>query len=100
MLEKNGDVLSAINLNYMFPVPKELIEAVEYSNIKNYRQFENKKKENLYIALLKKEYEQIVEKNIPKAAIKLYNLKNEFPENNISKRCFDFKLLEALALKY
>jgi len=96
--KNTNDVLfGAINLNFMFPVPKEFIGLIEYSEIEHYRIFDSEEEKSKYIDLLRKELKKINSSTVQNNAKKLYKLKEEFPNNNISKRCLDFKKLEEVA---
>lgn len=93
--EKNTDKLIAvINLNYMFPVPKTEIKDLEYDKIDIHREFYDEKEKSQYIHFLKKEIKLINKMNVETSAKRLYDLKNQHPDNVIAKRCIDFKLLE------
>ena len=97
----NPDRLAAVvNLNYMFPIHKNLIENLEYRNIENHRTFKSLQEKSQYIDLLTKELAQINKLNIDTRAKKLYDMKFLYPDNYISKRCIDFKSLEPYALEY
>ena len=85
-----------INLNYMFPTPKKLLKEVNYKEL----DIENEIKKNNYISLLKKELKAINKMDIESKAKYIYELKYNYPDNMISKRCFDFKLLEVYAKNY
>jgi protein AbiQ len=94
-------LIGVVNLNYMFPVPKELIINIEkYSDVSVHRTFETDKEKNDYIALLKKEMKEIQNKRISEKAELLYDRKNNYPEDSVSKRCINFKELEEKALEY
>lgn len=98
---KAKDILfGVVNLNYMFPVPKELITIVEPSKISEIRDFDSEIEKSKYINLLNKQLRKINQIDFPTKAKKLYELKENVPGNNISKRCLEFKQLEILAEKY
>jgi len=97
---KHHDLISVVNLNYMFPIHKSLINALKYKEVDKYRQFENDNEKSKYIDLLKSEISQINNLPVCKNAIKIYNLKYEYPDSKISQRCFDFKLLEKACNTY
>lgn len=99
-MKKNNKLLAVVNLNYMFPVPKAEAIDLEYTQIHNYRDFESDRQKSQYIHFLKIELRLINKLELDKAAQKLYKLKYSYPDNIISKRCLDFKRLEALAQKY
>lgn len=93
-------LVAVVNLNYMFPVHKSLINVLEYKNIDQHRTFESLEEKSTYIDLLSKELAQINKLGIESKAKKLYQLKCNYPENRVSKRCLDFTDLERYARKY
>lgn len=101
---KNGEetkhLAAVLNLNYMFPVPSELLRNVYPSNIDKVRSFTDEKEKSKYIDLLNKEMIELNNMKLERKAKKLYSLKNDYPDNVISKRCFDYKSLELVALNY
>ena len=94
----NKKLISVINLNYMFPVPKSEIIEVKYKNIDNFRTFSSLDEKNKYIDLLRYEMKVINNKNIQAQALKVYTSisKNSFLKN----RCLPFLLLEKKAIEY
>ena len=93
-------LIAVVNLNYIFPVHKSKLIHVEYKNIGNFVSFANDYLKGNYITLLKREMKEIHLKDIASQALSLYKFKYEFPNNMVSKRCFDFKLLEEKCLEY
>lgn len=91
---RGDSLISVINLNYMFPVPKSEISTLEYSKLSDYVKFSTEKKKSDYVALLKYELYEIQKLPLEGNAKIIYNLKYENPEHNISRRSFDFKHLE------
>ena len=89
--------IAIVNLRYMFPVPEDKIKELEYKNIDQYRTFKNDKEKSKYIDLLSKELSIINSMDFERRAKKLYDLKTQYPDNDISKRCIDFGLLEEKA---
>lgn len=73
-----GRLVAVVNLNYMFPVPKLLIQNLNYANINKHRTFNSQKERSQYIYLLKKELNQINSLNINLTAKNLYNRKIHF----------------------
>ena len=61
---KDDKLLAVVNLNYMFPVPKELIENLDYGKMDEYREFISDEEKSQYIAFLKKEMKLINELDI------------------------------------
>lgn len=87
-------LIAVVNLNYMFPVPKDQLIDVTYKNIQNFRSFKDEQERGKYISLMKKEMKQLKSIGINDKAERLYNLKYDYPNNVISQRCIDFKDLE------
>lgn len=90
----NNRIISAVNLNYMFPVPKTEIFDLKYGNIDNYIIFLNENQRSRYIKLLQLEMNIIKGLPLKENSELLYYRKYELPNDNVSKRCFDFKNLE------
>lgn len=93
-------LIAVVNLNYMFPIPKEYTQDFEKKKIDMYRTFESEKSKGKYIALLDTELKVINTLNLDEKALFIYNLKYEKPDDKISKRCIDFKKMEKLAKLY
>ena len=93
-------LVAVVNLNYMFPIPKSIIYPLEYKNIDQHRTFLSENDKTQYIDLLKKEMSVINTLNMDKRAKSLYDLKINFPNEDVSKRCFEFLKLEELATNY
>lgn len=98
--DPHNNLISVINLNYMFPVPTSILKTVNYRDIDKYRTFKNDTEKSLYIQLLRLELSIINSKNLSKNARYIYKLKYEKPNDIISKRCLDFKSLEIFAKNY
>ena len=99
--DKNTDkIFGAIDLNNMVPVMPENYTEITFDNLDNFRKFENNREKKSYWKLLNKELSLLNEKEILTNAEKLYRLKEQHPNNNISKRCCDFKKLEEKCLEY
>ena len=94
----NKKLISVINLNYMFPVPKSEIIEVKYKNIDNFRTFSSLDEKNKYINLLKYEMKVINNKNIQAQALKVYNSVNT--DSFLKNRFLPFLLLEEKATEY
>ena len=94
----NKNLISVINLNYMFPVPKSEIIEVKYKNIDNFRTFSSLDEKNKYINLLKYEMKVINNKNIQAQALKVYNSVNT--DSFLKNRSLPFLLLEEKATEY
>ena len=98
--EQADRLVAVVNLNYMFPIPKSIIYPLEYKNIDQHRTFLSENDKTQYIDLLKKEMSVINTLNMDKRAKSLYDLKINFPNDDVSKRCFEFLKLEELATNY
>ena len=96
----DGRLISVINLNYMFPIHKSLLIDLKYKDIDKHRTFISDKAKSKYIDLLNIELKIINELPITENAIKIYDNKYKYPDNNVSKRSFDFKKLEQACLEY
>ena len=84
---------AVINLNNMFPVPKEAYSYVDFSKVLDYK----------YRTLLMSEYRYIKfrQDKIKKNALTLYNYKIKNGNSTaLAKRCNDFKQLEKACIKY
>jgi len=93
-------LFGVVNLNYMFPVPKEFITTIKYGDLENYRDFKDEKEKSEYIDLLKKELKKIKSSSLEVKAVKVYELKEKAPDSMIAQRCLDFKKLEEVAKKF
>lgn len=98
--KKDNKLLAVINLNYMFPVPKELVTNLDYSRMEEYRTFNSFEEKSRYISFLKAEMKLINELDIAKAARRVYEIKNNYPDSSIARRCINFRELEHYALIY
>lgn len=95
LYSRQNKLISVVNLNYMFPVPKDKIIDFSYQNIDAYCQFENKKRKSQYINLLKIEIKAIIQRDIPSKARHLYNLIcSSTKETYLTKKCLNFLDLE------
>ncbi len=90
----NHNLVSCVNLNYMFPVPEKELSDMKYKNIDNYVSFNSDADKSKYIQLLKYELSVINTLSLEQAALNLYRRKYEKPQDFVSLRCFDFKYLE------
>lgn len=93
-------LIAVVNLNYMFPIPKECTHDFEKKKIDTYRTFKSEDAKSKYIDLLDTELKVINTLNLSEKALYIYNLKYNKPEDNLSKRCIDFKYMEILAKSY
>ena len=90
-------LIAVVNLNYMFPIPKNEIWPFEKSKIDTYRTFISEKEKSKYIDLLDLEMRAINQLNLQNAASLLYKNKYLFPDAKLSQRCLDYKKLEDYA---
>lgn len=97
---KTNRLIAVINLNYMFPMPKNMYEKLKYKDLDKHRSFKDEKEKSKYIALMKTELKVINTMNLDKFSIKIYHNKYDKPDSSLAKRCIDFKNMEQLALKY
>lgn len=101
MYDKHGRLISVINLNFMFPVPKNYLFDIEYKNIDNYRKFNNPIQKSKYIQLLKIQLKILnTSIDIESLAKQVYDLKINQPNSSIAIRSFDFKKLEEYAVHF
>lgn len=96
----HNHLIAVVNLNYMFPIPKNKIFDLEYKNIDKYRTFETLDEKSQYIDLLKRELVEINKLDLSTDALKIYSNKYDFPTNDLAKRSLDYKALEKLAKEY
>lgn len=93
-------LIAVVNLNYMFPIPKNQTTPFEKKNIHTYRTFRSEAEKSKYIDLLDSELISINAMDIGTKAERLYRLKYNKPNDFVSQRCIDFKAMEKLALAY
>lgn len=94
-------LISVVNLNFMFPVPKFEVTIIDnYKIIDTLKTFSDEIARSKYIRLLKTELSEINKKDLKTSALDIYETKAMKPNSNLSKRCFDFKELENRANKW
>lgn len=93
-------LIAVVNLNYMFPIPKNCTYEFKKKDIHLYRTFESEQQKSKYINLLNTELKIINTMKLDEKAIGIYNLKYQDPLDRVSKRCLDFKQLENAAKLY
>lgn len=93
-------LIAVVNLNYMFPIPKEYTHDFEKKKIDTYRTFKSEQTKSKYIDLLDTELKVINSLNLGEKALYIYKLKYDKPQDSLSKRCIDFKDMERLARLY
>lgn len=99
--KKPSRLMSVVNLNYMFPVPKDEITYVtNYNIVDTLRTFKDEKQRSSYIHLLKKELSEINKKNLFNPAKKIYINKINNPNSKLAKRCLNYKELESKAYEW
>lgn len=96
----DGHLIAVVNLNYMFPLPKDMFKVLKYKDIHEHRNFENETEKSKYIDLMKKELKVINSMDLSKSALNIYHNKYNDPNSDLSKRCIDFKHLETVAQQY
>ena len=103
-IKKKRFFVAVVNLNNMFPVPKELIKYIDFKDIDQYRDFKGEKDKQNYITLLKKESKSLNKLEISKKAEKLYNIVCNYPKAKANQalvqRTVDFKKIEEFAQEY
>ena len=90
----DGRLIAVVNLNYMFPIHKSLLVDLQYKDIEKYRTFRNDTEKSKYIDLLTNELRQINQLPLIKNSQKIYAIKYNYPNADVSLRSFDFKKLE------
>lgn len=93
-------LIAVVNLNYMFPIPKECTSDFKKKEIDNYRTFKSEDAKSKYIDLLDTELRVINSLKLDQKALLIYNLKYNKPDDKVSSRCIDFKAMERLAKLY
>lgn len=96
--KENKNLLAVVNLNYMFPVPKNEIIEVKYKEIDNFRSFKDFAQKTKYIKFLQYQMKVIENKNIEKLALTVY--KDVNTNFFLKNRSLPFTLLEEKALEY
>ncbi len=91
--DENDNLLFVVNLNYMFPVPKNQIRNLVPNDILAIKSGQDA---GDYIALLRKEMTLLRNSSVEKKALRVYDLKHNYPKSLIAQRCFDFDELEKL----
>lgn len=90
-------LIAVINLNYMFPIPKNEVYGFEKQKIDIYRTFVDAREKSKYIDLLDKELKEINKLNLSSVAQEIYKNKYDYPDSKMAKRCLDYKKLEEYA---
>lgn len=90
-------LIAVVNLNYMFPIPKNEISDLSYTKVDECRTFLSDAERSKYIYLLRRELKEINKLNLECVAKEIYENKCAGNTDNISKRCLDFKELEVSA---
>lgn len=93
IVDKDGSILSAIKLNYMFPAPQTVVTRMSISDIR--------RDDSSYANLLQKEYEfcRANEGEILKVAKRVYSIGCN-PRHFLNGLCCNFKLLEEKSRAY
>ena len=99
--KKPTRLMSVVNLNYMFPVPKDEITYVtNYSIVDKLRTFKDENQRSKYIYLLKKELSEINKKQLSEPAKHIYANKVNAPNSKLANRCLNYKELESKAYEW
>ncbi|MGN0715859.1 MAG: type III toxin-antitoxin system ToxN/AbiQ family toxin [Anaerovoracaceae bacterium] len=96
----NNRLIGVVNLNYMFPIPKELMIDLKYKDIDLYRTFQSDIEKSKYINLLKTEISVMNKMGLDVAASSVYNERLNYPNSILSKRCLDFESMNELCRQY
>ena len=96
--EKGTEILGKINLNYMFPVPKNELFFIDSSNIKYFLNYKSKYQESGYSQLSERVLKLINSKTIVNKSKDFYN--KVINRNVIENKFLNFKLLEEEAKKW
>lgn len=102
LIDKDGKIIAVLNINNMIPVPSQFISDLNYKDIDQYRTFENEFDKKIYIDLLRKELDIInsMPDKIKKNANLLYEFCKQYPNNKLTQRCCNFRLLQEKAIEY
>ena len=96
----NGEQKAVVRLNYMFPVPYEHLNQLDYCDIEPLCKIPSGIELNKYISLLKIEMKVLNTMDIPASASKLLEIVERYPESPIAQKCLPFSRLEEAALAY
>ncbi len=96
----SNKLLAVVNLNYMFPIPKELYKELDYREIDKYKDFKNDDDRNKYIDLLNRELDEINNMDLCHSSLIVYENKYNNPDSRLAQRSLNYRQLEKLALKY
>ena len=97
---KDNSLIAVVNLNYMFPIPKNMKKKLEYKDIGLHRQFETEEEKSKYIDLMKIELNMLNNMNLEKSAKIVYDNKYTKKNKTLAARCIDFKKMEEMAIRY
>lgn len=99
--KKPSRLMSVVNLNYMFPVPKdEITHVTNYNIIDTLRTFKDDRERSKYIYLLKKELSELNKKQLSEPAKEIYINKLNKPNSRLARRCLNYKDLETKAYEW
>lgn len=93
-------LIAVVNLNYMFPTPKNEVFPFDKKKIDTYRIFMDEKEKSKYIDLLEKEIKVINSLDLCSAARNIYEMKYKYPDSFLAQRCLDYKKLELYAKEW
>jgi len=102
LIDGDGKLIAVLNINNMIPVPSQYISELNYNQIDQYRTFESEMDKKCYIDLLRKELGIInfMSDKIKNNANLLYEHCRLYPNNRLTLRCCNFKLLEQKSIEY
>lgn len=100
LVDKNGKIYGAIDINNMIPVPKSEYIEITYDNLPMFRNFKNRRDQLSYWKLLNTEMKCINEPILLNNAEKLYRFVMNNPNSNLAQRCCNFSLLEKKCTEY
>ena len=93
-------LLAVVNLNYMFPIPKNETSEFKKSEIDKHRTFKTDTERSKYINLLNTEIKVINSMDISNAAEEIYTNKYKYPQSKLAQRCLDYRQLEKYGHKW
>ena len=81
-----GRLICVVNLNYMFPIPRNEVNVLRYKDIGSYRSFNSDEEKGNYIQLLRSEMTQIRKLNTEQKAKRVYDSMSLSYEKCINQR--------------
>lgn len=93
-------MVAVSNLRYMFPVPEECIERLDYRNIDRYVTFHSQRDRYNQVNLLKKMLHALNDSALQKRAVQIRSMKLHEVRHYLIDRCLDLGKLEQAAHQY